>query len=267
MRNVEELKMSLKLYKGSLGEERLKVKEDKRQPVEIGQVRVLFWMPNEYVLIYHIEDEGLVHAVPLTVWVSLTTCSLRLHIKDRIFAPLPFVVYLRKEILEQESYPIAVVRQETIEKVLRAVDRSPTWSAIKPKREFLKLVWKRYEDITLSSLFYTHIQREKQEETTRGLVIQLLPYVIQKYIHQLQAYQRAAQTNALKGKNWFGVVEEGKVVIYLPAEYEGKKVRIKFFEDVIYEGTASTKVVLENLPDLPSHEYLEEHLHVEVLGD
>ena len=164
MRNIEELKMSLKLYKESLGEERLKVKEDKRQPVEIGQVRVLFWMPNEYVLIYHIEDEGLVHAVPLTVWVSLTTCSLRLHIKDRIFAPLPFVVYLRKEILEQESYPIAMVRQETIEKVLRAVDRSPTWSAIKPKREFLKLVWKRYEDITLSSLFYTHIQREKQED-------------------------------------------------------------------------------------------------------
>jgi hypothetical protein len=53
----------------------------------------------------------------------------------------------------------------------------------------------------------------------------------------------------------------------LPAEYEDKKVRIKFFEDVIYEGPANTKVVLENLPDLPSHEYLEEDLHVEVLGD
>jgi hypothetical protein len=267
MLDIKELKASLKFYKDSLGTERLKVKESERVPVQFGQIRVLFWMPEEYVLIFHIEDEGLVHAVPLTVWVSLTTCSLRLHIKNRIFAPLPFVVYLRKEILEQESYPIAVVRQETIEKVLRAVDRSPTWSAIKPIRDFLKLVWKRYEDITLSSLFYTHIQREKQEETTKGLVIQLLPYVVQKYIHQLQAYQRAAQTNALKGKNWFGVVEERKVVIYLLAEYEGKKVRIKFFEDVIYEGTASTKVVLENLPDLPSHEYLEEDLHVEVLGD
>jgi hypothetical protein len=267
MLDIKELKASLKFYKDSLGTERLKVKQSARVPVQVGQIRVLFWMPEEYVLIFHIEDEGLVHAVPLTVWVSLTTCSLRLHIKNRIFAPLPFLVYIRKEILEQESYPIAVVRQETIEKVLRAVHRSPTWSAIKPIRDFLKLVWKRYEDITLSSLFYTHIQREKQEETTKGLVIQLLPYVVQKYIHQLQAYQRAAQTKALKGKNWFGVVEEGKVVIYLPAEYEGKKVRIKFFEDVIYEGTASTKVVLENLPDLPSHEYLEEDLHVEVLGD
>jgi hypothetical protein len=267
MLDIKELKASLKFYKDSLGTERLKVKESARIPVQVGQIRVLFWMPEEYVLIFHIEDEGLVHAVPLTVWVSLTTCSLRLHIKNRIFAPLPFVVYIRKEILEQESYPIAVVRQETIEKVLRAVHRSPTWSAIKPIRDFLKLVWKRYEDITLSSLFYTHILREGKEETIKGLVIQLLPYVVQKYIHQLQAYQRAAQTKALKGKNWFGVVEEGKVVIYLPEEYEDKKVRIKFFEDVIYEGTASTKVVLEDLPDLPSHEYLEEDLHVEVLGD
>jgi hypothetical protein len=164
MLDIKELKASLKFYKDSLGTERLKVKESARVPVQVGQIRVLFWMPEEYVLIFHIEDEGLVHAVPLTVWVSLTTCSLRLHIKDRIFAPLPFVVYLRKEILEQESYPIAVVRQETIEKVLRAVDRSPTWSAIKPIRDFLKLVWKRYEDITLSSLFYTHIQREREHE-------------------------------------------------------------------------------------------------------
>jgi hypothetical protein len=96
------------------------------------------------------------------VWVSLTTCSLRLHIKNRIFAPLPFVVYLRKEILEQESYPIAVVRQETIEKVLRAVDRSPTWSAIKPKRQFLKLVWKRYEQLVLASLLYNAIKQEER---------------------------------------------------------------------------------------------------------
>jgi hypothetical protein len=161
MRNIEELKMSLRLYKDSLGPERYKVKEDKRQPVEIGQIRVLFWMPNEYVLIFHVEDEGLVHAVPLTEWISLTTCSIKIHIRHYTFAPLPFLVYIRKELLEQESYPIAIVRPDTIEKILKAVDRSPTWSAIKPKREFLKLVWKRYEDITLSSLFYTHIQREK----------------------------------------------------------------------------------------------------------
>ncbi len=163
MRDMEQLKMSLKLYKDSLGDERLKVREDKRLPVEVGQIRILFWMPNEYVLIYHIEDDGLVHAVPLTEWVSLTTCSLRLHVRHYTWAPLPFHVYIRKEVLEEESYPIALVRPETIEAVLRAVERSPTWSALRPKREFLKLVWKRYEGLTLASLFHTHDLREKGE--------------------------------------------------------------------------------------------------------
>jgi hypothetical protein len=161
MLDVKELKTSLKLYKDCLGKERLKVKESARVPVQIGQIRVLFWMPEEYVLIFHVEEEGLVHAVPLTEWVSLTTCSIKIHIRHYTFAPLPFIMYLRKELLEEESYPIAIVRKETIEKVLKDVETSPTWSAIKPIREFLQLVWKRYEDITLSSLFYTHSLREK----------------------------------------------------------------------------------------------------------
>jgi hypothetical protein len=164
VREMEELKASLRLYKESLGDERLKVREDKRLPAEVGQIRVFFWMPNEYVLIYHIEDEGLVHAVPLTVWTNLTTCTIRVHIRDRVFAPLPFVVYIRKEVLEEESYPIALVRPETIQKVLRDVERSPTWSAWRPVREFLRLNWKRWEKLTLGSLFYTQDLREKKGE-------------------------------------------------------------------------------------------------------
>ena len=170
MLNKEELKMALKLYKDSLGPERYKVKESARVPVQVGQIRVLFWMPNEYVLVYHIEESGLVHAVPLTVWVSLTTCSIKIHLPEyvvgfpKLYAPLPFHVYIRREILEEEGVPVYIVRPDTIEKVLRDVDRSPTWSAIKPIRDFLKLVWKRYEDITLSSLFYTHSLREKKDD-------------------------------------------------------------------------------------------------------
>ena len=167
MIDKEQLRFSLKLYKDSLGPERYKVKPEKRVPVEVGQIRNLFWMPNEYVLVYHIEKDGLVHAVPLTVWVSLTTCSIKIHLPEyvegfpKLYAPLPFHVYIRREILEEEGVPVYIVRPDTIEKVLRDVDRSPTWSAIKPIRDFLKLVWKRYEDLTLSSLFYTHSLREK----------------------------------------------------------------------------------------------------------
>jgi len=61
-------------------------------------------MPEEYVLIFHVEEDGLVHAVPLTEWVSLTTCSIRIHIRHYTFAPLPFIVYLRKELLEERNH-------------------------------------------------------------------------------------------------------------------------------------------------------------------
>jgi len=163
VRNMEELKASLKNYKEALGPERLKVRADRRVSPEVGHLRVFFWMPNEFVLVFKVEDEGLIHAVPLTEWVSLTTCSLRVHVGPYTLAPLPFHVYLRKEVVEEESYPLALVRPETIEAVLRSVERSPTWSAWRPVREFLRLNWKRWEELTLGSLFYTHDLREKGE--------------------------------------------------------------------------------------------------------
>jgi len=164
MVDIKELKTLLKFYKSSLGDEKLKVKEDKKVPVEVGQVRVLFWMPEEYILIFHVEEEGLVHAVPLTIWTDLTTCLLKIHLISnktcKALAPLPFFIYLRKEVLEEESFPIYIVRKDTIEKVLKAVERAPVWSAVKPKWEFIKLVWKRYSGLTFGSILATHIQRE-----------------------------------------------------------------------------------------------------------
>ncbi|MFZ8788036.1 MAG: hypothetical protein ACO2O3_21625, partial [Thermocrinis sp.] len=64
---MEQLKMSLKLYKDSLGDEVLTVREEMRTSPKVGEVRVVFLMPEEYVLITHVEEDGLVHAVPLTV--------------------------------------------------------------------------------------------------------------------------------------------------------------------------------------------------------
>ena len=166
MVDIKELKTLLKFYKSSLGDEKYAVKEEKRVPVEVGQVRVLFWMPEEYILIFHVEEEGLVHAVPLTIWTDLTTCLLKIHLISgldktrKTLAPLPFYVYLRKEVLEEESFPIYTVRKDTIEKVLKAVERAPVWSSIKPKWEFIKLVLKRYSGLTFGSIFATHIQRE-----------------------------------------------------------------------------------------------------------
>jgi len=80
--------------------------------------------------------------------------------RDRLFAPLPFMVYLRKEIVERESLLVAKLKEETISTVLKNVRRTPNYSTDKHQRAFLKLVWKRYEDLSLSSVIYTHMLRE-----------------------------------------------------------------------------------------------------------
>jgi hypothetical protein len=134
--------------------------EKKRKPVQISQVRKLLTTPPEYILIYHIEDTGLVHAVPLTEFVNLTTSNLRIHLPNLTLAPMPYYVYLNKEALEKISRPIAVVKAETIEKVLQDVEKTPTTSNIRPINEFIQLVWKRYEQLTIASLLYNAIKQE-----------------------------------------------------------------------------------------------------------
>jgi hypothetical protein len=117
--------------------------------------------PAEYVLIYHIEDAGLVHAVPLTTFISLTPSNLRIYIADYTFAPLPFYVYLNKEALEKISVPIALLKASTVERVIADVETTPMVFYIKPIDEFVKLVWKKYEQLTIASLLYNAMRREE----------------------------------------------------------------------------------------------------------
>ncbi len=158
---IKRLREDLQRYKErySLGFQTIE-NEKKRKPVEVYQIRELLTSPKEYVIIYHIEDTGLVHAIPLTEFVSLTPSNLRIYIKDLIFAPLPFHVYITQEVLEKISRPVAKVKQETIDKVLENVEKLPTSSNIKPVNEFIELVWKKYEKLTVASLLYNVIKKE-----------------------------------------------------------------------------------------------------------
>jgi len=161
-RTLKRLREELEMYKSQFSKEFHTIEnERKRRSVELYQIRRLLTSPPEYILIYHIEDTGLVHAVPLTEYISLTPSNLRLYVKDLILAPLPFNVYVIKEALERISRPIAIVKQETTEKVLQDVEKTPHTSHIRPIDEFLRLVWKKYEQLTIASLLYNTIKREE----------------------------------------------------------------------------------------------------------
>jgi hypothetical protein len=160
-RTVRQLKEELKLYKSQLSFE-FKTIEDKIEPISLHQIRQLLTTPKEYVLIYDIEDTGLVHAVPLTEFVSLSPSNLRIHLPNLTLAPMPYFVYINKEALEKISLPIAIVRQETVEKVLEDVERTKPASNIKPINDFIRIVWKRYEQLVLASLLYNVIKQEEE---------------------------------------------------------------------------------------------------------
>jgi len=63
-KTVKQLKAELQRYKAQYISEFKTT--DKIKPVELYQIRRLLTSPAEYVLIYHIENAGLVHTVPLT---------------------------------------------------------------------------------------------------------------------------------------------------------------------------------------------------------
>ncbi len=163
-RTVKQLKKELKQYKSQLSNEFKTIENKKKQkPVELYQVREMLTSPKEYILIHHIEDTGLVHAVPLTTFTSLTPSNLRLYIANSNyeFAPLPFYVYVIKEALEKISLPIATVSPEAAQKIIKNVEKAPHTSHLKPINEFIKLVWKKYEQLTIASLLYNAIKQEE----------------------------------------------------------------------------------------------------------
>jgi len=161
-KSLKRLREELQLYKMQYSTEFKTIEnKSKQKPVELHQIRQLLTSPAEYILVYHIEDTGLVYAVPLTVFVELSPSNLRLYIRDLTFAPMPYYVYLNKEALEKISLPIAVVKPETVEKVVEDVEKTPHTSNIKPIDEFIKMVWKKYEQLVLASLLYNAIKQEE----------------------------------------------------------------------------------------------------------
>ncbi len=160
-KTIKQLKTELQRYKSQFSSEFKTVEDRKQKPVELYQVRKLLINPPEYLLIFHIEDTGLVHAVPLTEYVNLSPSNLRLYIANYTFAPMPYYVYIVREAMEKISIPFAIVKPETAQKVIEDVEKTPQSSNIKPINEFIKLVWKRYEQLVLASLLYNTIKQEE----------------------------------------------------------------------------------------------------------
>jgi len=150
---AELQKILLDNYKKSLGKELLEIKEDKRTPVQQGQVRQLFITPPEFIYIANVEDDFSI-VIPLTSYIQLAiTDKYPPLIKWRGFnlVPLPFWVFIHNKLLEAYSIPIFTLRNNT-EKIIDYVKTARTKGIGKCREEFIRITYKRYQDFNISTL-------------------------------------------------------------------------------------------------------------------
>ncbi|GAB6065982.1 hypothetical protein JCM9492_10740 [Aquifex pyrophilus] len=239
-----------------------------KNPTEpkVGEVRLFLTDPPEWFLVINKEGE-LYTIVPLTSFVQLAITNKKPPViswKKFSLVPLPFWVFGRKEILKKYSKPVFRINEKGLEKVREYVRTARTKGIGKWREKFIKAVYKRYEDLNLSSIAYTILKEESEENE----VIVQFPTLLAYRLTERPELRVAAQPqNYLRGENWLGVVEGNKLIIYLPEELIGKRVRITLRGELIYEGMGEERIIIENLPELPSYSFLEEELDVQVLRD
>jgi len=251
-------------YEKSLAKELIEVKEEERKPSEVGQVRLFFMTPPEFILILKREGD-LNIVVPLTSYLQLAiTDRYPPLIKWKKFnlVPLPFWVYAHEKLLQKYSVPMFHLKS-SLEEIAKYVKEARTKGIGKWREKFIKKTYERFKDLNLSSIIY----EIEKEEARQGIVVKY-PTELKKQIEERAELALAAQpTSYLKGENWLGVVEGDNLILYLPEDYIGKKVSISLRDEVIYEGIGEEVITIEDIPRVASYTFLEEELHVQVFGN
>ena len=226
------------------------------------QVRKIMIDPPGWCLIVR-KLNGLYECVALTEWVELARTELSfpyLLIREATLVPLPSFLYLSEEFLENYTKAVAKANEKIVEKVLDYVlnTRLPTKGIY---RQFLEEEITRLEALSLQEI----LKNIEKEEIKASVITLILPHAIRKALETKYAQIPLAKTQekTLRGKNWLGYVEDGKLKLYLLKNLEGKKIRIKLSGQKIYEGEGKKQIVIENMPEIPDYSVLEKELEVE----
>ncbi len=266
MREEKDMSLQEILYKNyikSLGDEVLEVVNKK--PPKVGQVRLFLMTPPEWVLVIDKPEEDLFTIVPLTTYIRLALTNIYPPVvtwKHLRMVPLPFWVYVRREILEKYSKP--VFRLRDIESIKEYVKKARTRGIGKWREKFIQKVADRFADINLSSLLY-QVHLAEEEEQSEPVIVPF-PADLKEVLEREKDLVLAAEPlKVARGDLWLAVKEGDGLLIYLAEECVGKPVRITLKDKVIYEGEGRERILIKDFPDLPSYQFLEGELNVQVL--
>lgn len=242
----------------------------RKEKPEVGDLRRLETFPPIYLLVVDRVDfynETLFKCVVLTEEVELGylggTPLLLLDELKTLLVTLPLWVYLLEDFLQNYSTKLIYVDEKKRKEALEyALTRKIPLGTV--QGEYIELVAKRLAPYNTESLLTFFEALEKED-------VQLIE-LDQNYFKPYEGYQyafAATSRGVLKGSNWFGIIErlkeQAKLILYLPQEYIGLKVKIKLSNQILFEGILETdKIILENLPLFSDYSFLEEELDVQV---
>lgn len=248
---------------------------EKKSKPRVGEIRIFGIFPPIYFLIAEKSfafgngkrEKNIYKVLPLSeelILSHLTDNTPIFVFKDLILclAVLPFWIYLTEEILFEYSKKIAETDFESIEKCIKYAENTEIPQNYQGK--FIRSEMERLSQFNTSSIFDFVSTLEEVEQKTS------LDFKVTERMEEEHSYKLAATPKkVLKGKNWYGIIEESKdknaLILYLPYFAIGKKIIIRIKDDIIFEGKIeSDKLIIENLPSLPDYSFLEEELNVQI---
>lgn len=225
----------LKIYEDSLKEGRhTPAKVHKEIKPIVGQIREVWSVPVERFLVLSYPEEGLYLTAPMTAYLPLVPEGSPIYELRSLglrLAVLPAWDYLREEFIKNYTSPIGRVPEEEVKRIEEWVKGSQDSPMDYAVRRFIKLNSKRWARWTMASLlFHADLAEEGGFRTIR------LDAKTERSLDPYRTFALAAENRYFRGENFFAVLIENGLRLYLPVELLGKSIRIMVGEVVIFEG-------------------------------
>lgn len=226
---------------------------------EIGDIRIFLIDPPIYLIVAEYLEDELYMCIPLTEFWSLAKTSrippkIVLERYKIVLSPLPFRTYFARRVLHTYTKKLAELNHDYVSQMVKYVD-SVKYKVGGIRQKFMESEIRRLGPHVIGNIMEYLNQLEEEEES----------YILLPEVALDRSYALASTTNAFKGKNWLGVYDDGFLYVYLPEELVGKRVRISFLGQVVYEGELKTHLLKIRVKDRSQLANIQEELYVQVL--
>lgn len=270
----DRLMRNLKSYQKMIKSEEKVFSVEKKIPPAKNQLRMLAIAPPIYVALLEeisFYNEKIFKAFPLTEEIDLgyyfplknPIFSLR---RERILlCALPIEVYFMEDFLYHNSFYIGTFDFSRFSEFLERRILPPLET---PQGKYLQVIKERLKPFNVSGLLES---LKKIEEIDKSVSLKIeLPQALAKRLSEEYGFALSASgKNVFKGENFLAYLERKEdsavLVLYLPEDYLGRRVKITLKGETLFEGWLEThKLILEKIPLLSTYSFLEEELSVQV---